>query len=84
MEIRTELDEEFIHKNYEEYEKKQFVVAIDSGETVVIQIKNDQGAVIKEKIYTPKYSDTNFSFTWFSKGEKSDEPIYEYKLVRKE
>ncbi len=84
MEIISEMNNEIIHMNYLEYEKAQLIANLSTGETVSLQIKNDKGLVIKKLIFSPKFINSHFCFTWQDKGEKSLEPLYERKFVLKE
>ena len=74
---------EQINQYYLEFEQQQFILNFeDKAERVTIQGFDKDNNKVFEKEFTPKFINSHLNITWQDKGTKSEEPLYEYKLVR--
>lgn len=73
-----------IHQNYEEFELLQFLLGFENkSERIVIQAFDKDNNKVFDKEFIPKFTNTHLNITWQDKGVKSEESLYEYKLVKK-
>lgn len=73
------------HTNYEEFELQQFILNCeDKTERIIIQAFDKDNTKVFDKEFQPKFINSHLNIQWQDKGEKSEEPLYEYKLVPKE
>ena len=78
MEIITEeLVNESKHAAYTEFDRKQFIVELNVGETLFVGIKDNKGNIIPESVreFPAKYINCHANLQWQDKGTKTAEEL---------
>ena len=71
------------HLKYEKFYLIQRIIELELGDSITISTKDSTGAILEEETFIAKEINCHFNFTFQDKGMKSDDNLFEYKLVRK-
>ncbi len=55
---------------YDEFDRKQFIVNLDIGDKVLIQVIDKNGKLLKDKEFIAKYINCHLNAQWQDKGDK--------------
>ncbi len=77
MKTESLVDEDLnqTHYRYDEFERKQFIVELDVGETLRVQVLDKEGKTLHEKEFIAKYINCHINCQWQDKGVKKTELI---------
>lgn len=61
------------NEKYTEFERKQYIVELNVGETFFCGVKDAQGKIfpLSEREFVAKYINCHFNLQWQDKGEKT-------------
>lgn len=58
------------HQKYGEFNSRQYIVRLETGEQVTVQIKAPDGQLLIEKTFTAQYINSHVNVQWQDKGKK--------------
>lgn len=58
------------HEKYAEFDREQFIVDLDVGDRIEINVYDAEGKLDSTKSLTAKYSNCHINCQWQDKGEK--------------
>lgn len=60
------------HYKYNEFRQEQYIVNLDKGDRVKIEILDKEGNHLDEKLYIASYSNSHINCNWQDKGERKE------------
>lgn len=73
--VRNIIDEDVqeTHDKYTEFERKQFIINLDIGEKVEINVYDKEGKKVNSKEFIAKFINCHINCQWQDKGAKNKE-----------
>ncbi len=66
------LSREHIYYNEGEYERDQYIIDLDVGDKIKIQVFDSTDKLLTEKEFIAKYGNSHINCQWQDKGEKTE------------